>query len=212
MTVMRICFVGDSIINGTLDEDGRGWPGRLVASEIASGHHLTLYNLGVRAETSKDIARRWRAECLRRLPDAHPGAIVLGFGVNDMVEDPETGVRVPIPDSVAVAEKIISEAAEFRPTLWVGPSPADMARQPFSPAPGVTYRFDNERTAELSGAYAALADELEVPYLDLFTSLSQSNRWAAALKAGDGVHPGADGYALIAELVGGWRYWRTWLD
>ena len=212
MTMLRICFVGDSIINGTLDQNGQGWPGRLVAAEIGRGHHITLYNLGVRAETSKDVARRWKGECVPRLPAEHPGAIVLGFGVNDMVEEPETGVRVPVDDSVAVAEKIVTEASDFRPTIWVGPSSADMGQQPFSPGPGISYSFDNARTAELNQGYANLARELEVPYLDLFTPLSQSDRWAAALEAGDGVHPGADGYALIAEIVGEWRYWRAWLD
>ncbi len=211
MTMLRVCFVGDSIINGTHDGTGQGWPGRLAAAEIARGHEVTQYNLGVRAETSVQIARRWRAECRPRLPDAYAGALVFSFGVNDMVEE-NGAVRVPQAESLATARAMIGEAKSWKPVLWVGSVPGDMARQPYSPAPGLSYSFDNARTAALSGAYAGLARELEVPYLDLFTPLSESEAWAAALAAGDGVHPSAEGYALIAELVGAWPAWRAWLD
>jgi len=212
MTALRICFVGDSIVNGTYDDACLGWPGRLCAEERAGGHDLTVYNLGIRAETSKQIAVRWRAESAPRLPEPFSGALVFAFGVNDMAEDPGTGIRVPIPESVEVARAMIAEAVAWRPTLWVGPAPGDMAQQPFSPGPGINYSFDNERTAELSRQYAALAKTLGVPYLDLFTPLSGDGRWAAALAAGDGIHPAADGYALIAEHVGAWPAWRAWLD
>ena len=60
MTILRICFVGDSITQGTADKEYLGWPGRLCAGERARGHDLTCYNLGVRADTTADIARRWR--------------------------------------------------------------------------------------------------------------------------------------------------------
>ncbi len=211
MTALRVCFVGDSITNGTLDEAGQGWPGRLAAAELARGHELTQYNLGVRAETSRQIARRWRRECAARLPDAYPGALVFSFGVNDMVEE-NGAVRVPPDDSLTAARAIISGASSWKPVLWVSPVPGDMSQQPFSPARGISYSFDNARTAALNGRYAELAHELEVPYLDVFTPLAASDVWAAALEAGDGVHPSAEGYALIAGMVGEWRYWRRWLE
>ncbi len=212
MTTLRICFVGDSITNGTLDPELLGWPGRLCRDERAKGHDLTQYNLGVRAETSRQIAARWRAECTPRLPDPHDGALVFGFGVNDMAEDPDTGVRLPIPESVAVARAIISEARSWKPTLWVGPAPAEMTMQPFSPSPGISYSFENDRTGALGGEYRTLAAALDVPYLDLFTALSDDPAWAASLLAGDGIHPTGEGYALIAAHVSAWPAWRAWMD
>ena len=212
MTILRICFVGDSLTNGTLDADFLGWPGRLAASERLLGHELTVYNLGVRAETSRQVAAGWHAECEARLPEPYPGALVFAFGVNDMVEEPGLGVSVPQDEALAIARATMAEASAWKPTLWVGPGPADMAQQPFSPGPGISYSFDNERTAALSAGYGAIAQELGIPYLDLFTPLSSSDRWAAALEEGDGIHPAGDGYALLAELVGTWRAWRAWLD
>ena len=42
---MRICFFGDSFVNGTGDDDCRGWPGRLCAEARQRGCDVTLYNL-----------------------------------------------------------------------------------------------------------------------------------------------------------------------
>lgn len=212
MTVLRICFVGDSITQGTVDDDCLGWPGRLCSRERLAGHDITGYNLGVRAETTSDIRARWRAECEPRLPDEHPGAIVLAFGVNDMAEEPDTGLRVPPEESLENARAIVSEARAWRPVLWIGPAPVDLSFQPFSPAPGISYSFDNDRDRDLDRAYSELAAGLEVPYLSVFGSLSADRRWAEALVAGDGVHPSGQGYAALAELVGDWSAWRRWLD
>ena len=52
MTELRICFVGDSLTNGTNDEEFLGWPGRRCAGEFAKGHSLPYYNLGTRAGTA----------------------------------------------------------------------------------------------------------------------------------------------------------------
>lgn len=212
MTTLRICFVGDSITNGTLDGDYLGWPGRLCMAERAAGHDLTLYNLGVRADTSAHIAERWQEECAVRLPDHTPGALVFAFGVNDAADEQGVGIRVPQEASVANARTILSTARAWKPTLWIGPAPIDETRQPLVPAPGVAYAFDNTRTSELSRAYAELAEELEIPYLDLFTPLAASAAWAEALAGGDGVHPPAAGYAEIADRVRAWPAWRAWLD
>jgi acyl-CoA thioesterase-1 len=55
---IRICFIGDSYVHGTGDDDCLGWAGRLCAAARRAGHNVTYYNLGVRRETSADIACR----------------------------------------------------------------------------------------------------------------------------------------------------------
>lgn len=212
MTALRICFFGDSITQGTCDDECLGWPGRLGRRERAAGHDVTIYNLGVRSETSAQMAARWWLEAEPRLPDPYPGALVFAFGVNDMAEEPGTGIRVPLDQSLAAARQILEAALRWKPLLWVGPAPADDSRQPFSPTDGISYSFDNARTAELSAAYAEIARELGAPYLDTFTPLSGDERWSSAIAAGDGVHPTGEGYAVLAELVGAWPAWRSWFD
>ena len=82
---IRICFIGDSLVNGTGDEAALGWAGRLCAMANASDIPVTYYNLGIRRDTSKDILLRWESECTLRLPDSCDGRIVLSCGVNDTV-------------------------------------------------------------------------------------------------------------------------------
>jgi lysophospholipase L1-like esterase len=136
--------------------------------------------------------------------------MVFAFGVNDAAEEEGAGVRVPLEESVENARAILSAARTRKPTLWIGPAPVDESRQPIRPGPGVAYHFDNERTKALNRAYSQLADTLSVPYLDLFAPLSASPAWKQALAAGDGVHPVAAGYAVIADRVRAWQPWREW--
>jgi lysophospholipase L1-like esterase len=208
MTQLRICFVGDSLTNGTGDRSYLGWPGRLCRRERQAGHDITLYNLGIRAETTEMVRERWRAECAPRLLDSFPGALVFLFGTNDTAE--ENGEpRVAFDRSLENARAMIAEAMDWKPTLWLGPPPIDEAQQPFQAGPGMPVReFQNARIARLSDAFAEIAAGLGVPYLDLFTPLSGDSAWDGA--AGDGVHPPDDGYAIIAERVAGWDAWRSW--
>jgi len=210
MTTLRICFVGDSLVLGTNDHDFQGWPGRVAHREVLAGHDLTIYNMGIRADTSEMISARWRRECEPRLPDMHSGALVFSFGTNDMaVADGK--VRVPIEKSCAIARDMMQQASAWKPTLWVGLPPVDDGRQPFR-AGNITYDFSSERSAKLNDAYDRVAQDLRIPYLDLFTLLSTESSWLDAFDGDDGVHPLHVGYAQIAERITGWDAWRYWFD
>lgn len=210
MTAIRICFVGDSLTNGTGDAQFLGWPGRLCADEARRGHDMTLHNLGVRSDTTELIARRWRSECAARLPDVFNGALVFMFGTNDMAEEEDGRLRVDMDCSVASARAIVGAARAWKPTLWLSPLPVVEAKMPFRSADGRLRDLRNARLAELSAAYAGVARELGVPYFDLFAELHEDGRWKAAMALGDGVHPPGDGYAIVSGRVGGWAPWRAW--
>ena len=212
MTVMRYAFVGDSITAGTGDDDFLGWPGRVCVRERKAGHDVTLYNLGVRGDTSALIEPRWRKECEARFPPDVPCAIVFAFGINDSAEDVGKGLRVPLPESLKLARKMLTEAKAWRPTLWIGPTPVDETLQPMRPRPGMVYDFRNARIVEYSKAYAVLAAELGAPYLDCYAPFEKNAQIAADLHALDGVHPLRDGYGLMAERVAAWPAWRKLLD
>ncbi len=213
MTELRICFVGDSITHGTQDDTALGWPGRLVAKARRRGHDLSHYNLGIRRDTSRDIAGRWKAECEARLPSTSPGAIVFSFGVNDMACDKDALFRVAPSDSHKIARSIIAEAAGRWPVLWISPVPIGRggAGHAQCAAWQLEEDYQDKRLAQLVPHYAEVAAELNVPYLDLFTPLTRSRSWRWALEAGgDGVHPSARGYALMAKSIGSWPAWQAW--
>ena len=190
---IRICFVGDSIVNGTCDPDYLGWIGRVCIAAHKAGYALTSYNLGVRRDTSTDIAERWRDECLRRLPDSCDGRIVFSFGANDTtVED---GVsRVSTEQSLVNAREILSTSLSLYPTLMVGPSPIADSDQ-------------NRRTQYLAEQFHLVAEEVGVPSLDVFSPLERSATWMQEIAQLDGAHPQAQGYAELASLVQSWSAW-----
>ncbi len=211
MTALRICFVGDSLVAGVGDARYLGWPGRLCAAERARGHDVTLYNLGIRRDTSALVAARWRAECAARLPDLYPGALVFAFGVNDTGEESPGRLRVALDDTLRHARAVLAGAASWKPTLMIGPAPLDEAKMALGAEPSDP-DFRDARVGATSKALAGVAAEIGVPYLDLLTRLTADPRFARALIEGDGVHPTADGYALIAETIGAWLPWRKWFD
>ncbi len=210
MAVLRVCFIGDSITLGTADAEFLGWPGRLSQMMRADGHDLTLYNLGIRAETTALIQKRWRWECTPRLPDIANGKLVFAFGVNDTAIDITGGVRMPPPQSLANARAILTEAKSWKPTLWIGPAPVNKAGQRVAPGPGVQYDFANQRIADLDRLYASLAKEIGVPYLPLFSRMIDDPAWQTALGKGDGVHAIGVGYGIIAGHVAQWDSWKAW--
>lgn len=210
MATWRICFVGDSITVGSGDAGFLGWPGRACIAETGRGHDVTLYNVGVRGDTSEMIRARWHDECQVRLPDHVNGALVFSFGTNDTAAEAGAGVRVPLDASVANARAMLEPARGWLPTLMLGPIPTIDDMQPYIFPNGVAYHFSNERTAALSDAYGRMCAELDVPYLDLFAALSGDPAWERHQRACDGVHATGDGYAVISDLLTAWPAWRAW--
>ena len=80
---IRICFIGDSFVNGTGDETALGWAGRLCADAAIKFSTITYYNLGIRRDTSSNILRRFENEISSRLAKDFDSRIVISFGVND---------------------------------------------------------------------------------------------------------------------------------
>ncbi|MBT7248702.1 MAG: lipase [Rhodospirillaceae bacterium] len=209
MTKLRVCFVGDSITNGTGDTGFLGWPGRLCAAEVAAGHDLTDYNLGIRGDTSAEIGPRWRTECEARLPASLNGAVVFNFGLNDATEQ-DGEIRVPMGQSIKNVRTMITDAKALYPTIWVGPTPVDETRQPMITDTGDSRDKRNRRTADYNLGFKALAYELEIPYLDMMSKLINEADWPSLLA--DGLHPNPDGHQKMAGLVGAWDGWRKLLD
>lgn len=194
---MRIVFVGDSLTVGVGDPTYLGWPGRLCAASPAAGEGLSLYNLGVRSETSRHIKARIGRELPPRLLPRGEARAVLSFGVNDAKI--ENGRRkVELAESVDNLFDIVSRVAALCPVLVVGPPPVlDDA-----------FRC---RIEELSDVFAGTCSEMGVAYLEMCRALCRQRAYLDSLVAvGDGYHPGAEGYAAFAARVGAWEAWTAW--
>lgn len=190
---LRVTFLGDSYVAGVGDPEHLGWVGRVAA---ATPRPLTVYNLGVRRDTSADVAARWTGEvAVRRAPGCDE-RIVLAMGVNDttMIDG---ACRVGPAESVAHLRTILVGAARVGlSVLVVGPAPVDDPEHV-------------ERARWLSADVAAAANAAGVPFVDVLDALTADPVWAAEVRAGDGAHPGAGGYAALAALV--LPLWLRWL-
>jgi lysophospholipase L1-like esterase len=193
----RILFFGDSFVAGTGDATALGWPGRVVAASHDAGRPITAYNLGVRRDTSLDVAARFEAEteARTRLPTARHG-VVLSFGANDMtVEDDRLRV---VPGVVIRTLNGLLDRAEASGygVFVVGPPP-------------VCDREQDERIGELSNQIAHVTTHRGVPFVETARPLLGDDVWRSSAAANDGTHPGAAGYAALAEIVlaGGWMAW-----
>lgn len=193
---VRICFLGESFVNGVGDPQCLGWTGRICVNVYKKGYEVTYYNLGIRRETSTELKERWLREVSSRLPSDYDGRVVFCFGVNDTtIENGKT--RVELTQSIANAREILSEAKRLYPVLMVSPPPMIGKEQ-------------NQRIAGLGKEFAIVCNELNVPYLNVFAILEKSDIWIDEVRYNDGAHPKAAGYAEFAEIVENWEAWLNW--
>lgn len=199
---MRVCFLGESFVNGTGDPTCLGWAGRICRSAQQRGHDLTYYNLGIRRETSRQLRERWLQEVILRLPVStelsteNDGRLVFSFGTNDTTV--ENGrQRVETAESLSNLRAILSKAKARFPVLMVGAPPIEDPQQ-------------TARIEDLSQQMAIVCQELDVPYLDVVSTLKQSGVWMGEVAAYDGAHPRAAGYTEFATLVENWSMWQAW--
>ncbi|GIU00195.1 hypothetical protein TSL6_07010 [Sulfurovum sp. TSL6] len=193
MRDVRICYVGDSFVNGTGDPIKLGWAGRLSASPQNNNLDITHYNLGIRRETSEDILKRWEAECNSRLTQVSENKVVFSFGVNDTVI--ENGQRrVSLESSIENAKTILLNASKKYDVIMIGMPPINDDEQ-------------NERIKELDHKYQALCNELNIPYLSIFNRLVHEQIWRDEVALNDGAHPRDKGYDILANFIKNWSGW-----
>ena len=205
MNFDRIFCFGDSITLGCNDSTGLGWPGRLCRGLVHNDRSVAVYNLGINGDTSQDIAARWRAETGARSRNA-PGLILFAFGFNDAAKADGGDVQIDLATSIAHASSVLTEAKSITEVLWIGPTPLDESVNPMQ-TEFACWDMRNRDIARYDAAYADLADTIGIDYLRLFPEFLTSPSYRAALVAGDKVHPGDDGYAMIAERIAGWDRW-----
>lgn len=198
MTDRRLLFFGDSLVAGVGDPAGRGWVGRVVAASFSRGLPVTAYNLGIRGETSEQVAARWRAEAQPRLLPEADTRLVVSLGTNDTTIE-HGRLRVEPERSAAALSEILDGAAALGlPALAVGPAPIDDARQ-------------NARIQALSASFSSICSAAAVRFVGVAEALLADPVWMRQVAEGDGAHPSAEGYDALAGLVlaGGWIDWLT---
>lgn len=197
----RILFFGDSFTAGVGDPTALGWVGRVVAASHGGGLPVTAYHLGVRGDTSADVAARFEGEMQARTRNANAiYGVVLAFGANDMTVE-NNRLRVAPGQAVRTLGRLIELAeAAGHGVFVVGPPP-------------VGERDQDERIRELSNQFAHVVAHRAVSFAESAKVLCAHDAWRGEAAAYDGSHPGAGGYAALAEIVlaADWMQWTEGL-
>lgn len=184
----RVLYFGDSLLAGVGDPAAGGWVARISAACFGAGQPLSPYNLGIRRETSVQVASRWRAEATPRVAPGADCRMVLSFGANDTTME-DGAVRVGPERSCDALARILEESGTLGlPVLLVGPAPVDDPEQ-------------NARLAALTESFAEVCGRYDVPFIAVLEPLLQSAIWMSEVARGDGAHPAAGGYEAIAQLL-----------
>ena len=179
----RIVALGDSLTAGLGLPDTQAYPALLQKKLDAQSYAYEVVNAGVSGDTS--------AGGLRRLDWALEGdvrVLIVALGAND-------GLRgLPATEMKSNLEQIIKRAKERNITVIL----AGMEAPP---------NYGPEYTASFRRVYQDVAREQDVVFLPFLLTNVAGN---SSLNQGDGIHPNAEGAAIIAD--GLWAVLRPVLD
>jgi acyl-CoA thioesterase-1 len=172
-----VVCLGDSLTEGFGINPDKSYPSQLERLLAKRGWpNIEVVNAGISGSTSASGRNRLQWQ-LRRKPDL----IVLALGAND-------GLRgVPLDATKKNLAGIIELAKTNNVTVL-------LAGMRLPPNYGVEY------TSQFETMYADLADEHHVALLPFLLARVAAR---TELNLADGIHPNADGYAIVAETVAG---------
>jgi len=198
-TYKSVSFLGTSISNGYFDEDGSGgWVARLfkkLNTDKPGSYYLC--NLARSGDRSYDYWHRLCGEAIQRQTDV----LMIEVSCNDLVR--QQSLESPTDLSIGIRtelwQNILQTAQKNFPEIYV-----------FSGYPKNETRMAATRTLEWNVWYAnadiaawnrhvqELCGGYNIPFIDLYTDLSQSD-YIKTLD--DAVHPNSVGHEMIATLA-----------
>lgn len=172
-----VVFLGTSLTAAYGLDPSLGFPARIQEKVNAAGLAYDVVNAGVSGETSASARRRlgWI------LRERRPAVLVIETGAND-------GLRGMDPDSLRANLHAMIDEARAMPE----PPKILLVGMQALPNLGATY------ARRFAAVYREVADEEQVPLLPfLLDGVAGVDR----LNQPDGVHPTAEGQAIVAETV-----------
>lgn len=172
-----ILAFGDSLTAGFGVATHESYPARLQALLKKKGYTYKVVNAGVSGDTTAGGVRR-----IDWLLKHKPGIVILELGAND-------GLRgLPLDDMKSNLAKIIETCQQAGAKVIL----AGMK---------ITPNLGEEYTKGFEDTFTQLAEEYNLPLIPFFL---EGVAGVEGLTRPDGIHPEAEGYAIVTETV-----WQT---
>ncbi len=169
-----IAAFGDSLTAGFGAEPGKSFPDVVQRLLDHAGYRYRVFNAGVSGDTTSDG--------VERMPEVialHPVIVILEFGGND-------GLRgLPVTTTKANLARMIEEFQKLGIKVLLA---------------GMTLprNYGPEYIASFEKVYVELADQYKVPRIPF---LLEGVGGVQRLMQNDGIHPNAQGHAIVAKMV-----------
>ncbi len=178
-----IVAFGDSLTAGFGVPEEASYPSRLQARLKQEGYPHSVVNAGVSGDTTAGGARRIRWVLKHR-----PKIVILELGAND-------GLRgLPLEEMEANLDAIITLCREEGILVLL----AGMKIPP---------NYGEHYTRGFEAVFSRLAEKHGLPFIPFFLEGIAANK---GFTQGDGIHPEAEGYAVVAETV--WQHLLPMLE
>lgn len=199
---MSVLVFGDSITQGYWDTEG-GWVDKLrkhydeLQVQDFDKDQPTSFNLGISADTSRNVLARAEAEITARTRHNVPPIVIIQIGINDSCAEPSSSM-VPIDEYKTNLQKLIETLRPISSKLiFVGLSAYDETKT--TSASWGEYYYTNKSIKAYEAQMKAVAGAANASFVSLFDEFAKAMQGRELLA--DGLHPNNDGHTAIFDIV-----------
>ncbi|MCX7726561.1 MAG: SGNH/GDSL hydrolase family protein [Chitinispirillaceae bacterium] len=189
----HILFIGDSITDcnrSSSNKLGNGYVS-IINNELSKRYpSIKITNRGVSGDTIKELAARWKEDCI----DLKPDIISILIGINDTWQKYLNGVETPIETFEEYYRNILDKAV-------VALNPAIVLCEPFLLPLNdeqKLWHLDLDPKRRLIKGLSIEYNAIFVPLQEIFKRKSEEVGVTSLVT--DGIHPTPKGHKLIAEM------------
>lgn len=199
-----LCF-GDSITQGYTDLDG-GWTQRLnvyltnIYIDDQKNPRHGVFNLGIDADTTTGLLKRFPAEVKPRLSKHEENIIIIAIGTNDTVYSTQTNfVQSTVEKYHDELSKLVGLAKKAtQNVVLVGLWPCEEDKMQPMPWSKSGKCYSNQRLKSFNDEMRKVAVERDVEFIDMFADMKTKE---LKFYLHDGLHPNSVGHQYIADKL-----------
>lgn len=187
----RICIFGDSIARGNSDYIYGGW-GQLLSNYTERNFEdLSIYNLSVDGETSREILNRFQQEASHR----EPYAVIFAYGTNDSAILSSSKENQVSQSQFVENTKALIELAQTLNLQVVFLGLLSVNEEITNPIPWDEERnYHNQELQTYNRLLKNICEECECVFIDVIHEIESRS-------LPDGLHPDTQAHQKLFEII-----------